>query len=286
MTIVYRSSTQEIHSGTNVSERSIKNGIKCVWSGTMDNYSCYIDFKWEFDWSDLKSQGLDELTGHITVSSEYNHFTATKIDVKITENNQEITKQVGGYYVFDDVFYEYSLIPHYKNSSYNEMFAPSDQNDTILIVDGKKLHVSKAFLSYHSEYFRALFSSNFKEGQMDEIPIGDVSFEDFALLLSTFHPNPDFVTDATVEKLLEMARRFLIPFAIKVTEHYLINWSNIDNEKMLWLADEYGMSTLLEKCIRKITTVENAKKLKKSEDYDQLSDKTKAKVFDRLLDSI
>ncbi|KAF1764145.1 hypothetical protein GCK72_004092 [Caenorhabditis remanei] len=280
--IEYKSGTHEFNGcDTNVSETSVKNGVTCVWSGTLDNY-CYIDFTWKFDWSELKSQGVDELTGHITVSSDYNHFTATKIDVKITENNQEITEQVGGDYVFDDVFYEYSLIPHYEISSYGEMFAPSDQNDAIMLVDGKKLH----FLSYHSEYFRALFSSNFKEGQMDEIPIGDVSYEDFALLLSTFHPDPVFVTDAIVEKLLELARRFLVPSVIKVTEYYLINWSNIENEKMLWLADEYGMSKLLEKSIRKITTVENAKKLKKSENYDQLSDKTKAKVFDCLLDSI
>ncbi|EFP13057.1 hypothetical protein CRE_06883 [Caenorhabditis remanei] len=256
-----------------------------VWSGTMDD-SSYVNCTWKFDWSELKSQGVDELTGHITVTSDYNHFTATKIDVKITENNQEITKIVGSNYYAYYVSYEYSLIPHYENPSFDNMFLPSDQNDTILIVEGKQLHVNKTFLSYHSEYFRALFSSNFKEGQMNKIPIEDVSFKDFALLLSTFHPDPVFVTDTIVEKLLELARRFLVPSVIKVTEHYLINWSNIDNEKMLWLADEYGMSKLLEKCVRKITTVEDAKKLKNSEEYKKLSAETKAKVFDRLLDSI
>ncbi|EFP13033.1 hypothetical protein CRE_06876 [Caenorhabditis remanei] len=166
------------------------------------------------------------------------------------------------------------------------MFAPSDQNDTILDVEGKKLHVSKAFLSYHSEYFRALFSSNYKEGQMDEIPIGEVSFEDFALLLSSFYPNPVFPNDNTVEKLLELARRFLVSSAVKSAENHLMNNSKIDNEKMLCLAEEYGMPTLLEKSIRGLDTLEKAKKLRRSEKYDQLSDKTKLKVFERLVNPI
>ncbi|EFP06714.1 hypothetical protein CRE_12126 [Caenorhabditis remanei] len=123
---------------------------------------------------------------------------------------------------------------------------------------------------------------------MDEIPIGDVCYEDFALLLSTFYPDPVFPNDRTVEKLLEMGRRFLDPFVIKVTEQlYLIsNNSLIENEKMLWLADEYGMSKLLEKCVRRINTVEKAKKLKKSKEYKTLSDATKLKVYERLMNFI
>ncbi|EFP13017.1 hypothetical protein CRE_06874 [Caenorhabditis remanei] len=144
----------------------------------------------------------------------------------------------------------------------------------------------RGFLSYHSEYFRALFSSNFKERQMDEIPIGDVSYEDFALLVSTFYPKPAFPNDNTVEIILKMARRFLVSSAISSAEHHLITNSTIENEKLLWLADEYGMPTLLEKCIREINTVENAKQLKKSEKYGQLSDKTKVKVYERLMDSM
>ncbi|EFP13053.1 hypothetical protein CRE_06867 [Caenorhabditis remanei] len=283
--IEYKSGERNVNRDANVLETKTNSGITCVWSGKInDDYD--VDFEWEFDWDELRSRGVFEITGFITVYSASGFFTAKKIDVKITEDNQEITKEVRGGYDSFNVYYEYSLTPHYalisEKRDYDKMFAPSDQNDTILIVDGKKLHVSKSFLSYHSEYFRALFSSNFKEGQMDEIPIGDVSYEDFALLLSTFYPTQEFPTDKTVEKLLEMARRFLVSSATRSAEHHLMNMSKINSEKMLWMADEYVMPKLLEKCIRGLNTEEKAKKLKQSEEYKKLSDSAKAKVLDRV----
>ena len=106
-----------------------------------------IDFAWKFDWDELRSQGVDELTGHIIVTAKGDWFTTKKISVKLTEDNQEITKQVQARGYLDTASYEYSLIPHYapipEKPDYDKMFAPSDQNDTILVVDGKKLHVNK-----------------------------------------------------------------------------------------------------------------------------------------------
>ncbi|EFP07972.1 hypothetical protein CRE_17654 [Caenorhabditis remanei] len=386
---VYSSDYHSVNGDTNVLETKSHHKIKCIWTGTIYYFLKEYNFTWKFNWNKLRNQGVDKLTGHIYVSNSY---TVQKIDVELTENNQVITKEFGSSHSDGDVYYDYCLTPHYtsisEKPSDDEMFAPSDQNDAILIVEGKKLHVNKTFLSYHSEYFRALFSSNFKEGQMDEIPIGDVSFKDFALLLSIFHPNPVFpndrtvekllemgrrflvpsalssaehhllnmskindekisfsckisinvsvfqflsyhseyfralfssnfkegqmdeipigevsfedfalllrtfypdpvfVTDATVEKLLEMARRFLVSSVIKVAEHHLLNMSKIDNQKMFYLADEYGMPTLLEKYIRGLDTLAKAKQMKKSKKYEQLSDKTKLKVFDRFMDFI
>ncbi|EFP13034.1 hypothetical protein CRE_06866 [Caenorhabditis remanei] len=256
-----------------------------VWSGKInDDYD--VDFECEFDWDELKSRGVYEITGHIYLKTADNRCRDINFDVKITEDRQDITNEVECGYSFCKAYFGYSLTPHYaptpEKPDYEKMFAQSDQNDTILVVEGKKLHVSKAFLSYHSEYFRVLFSSNFKEGQMDEIPIGEVSFKDFALLLSTFYPTQAFPTDKNVEKLLEMARRFLVSSATRSAEYHLINNSNIKNEKMLQLADEYGLTNLLEKCIRRLNTEEKAEQMKKSEEFEMLSDSAKAKVLDRI----
>ncbi|EFP13046.1 hypothetical protein CRE_06859 [Caenorhabditis remanei] len=285
--IEYKSGTHQVNIYTTVLEISVNKWITCAWGGTMDKYAV-MHFKWKFDWDKLKNQGIDKFTGHITVS---NSFNTMKIDVKLTEHNLVFIAQ------FE------------CHNNYNNMFAPSDQNDTILVVDGQKLHVNKTvsklvkfdvrayinflpktrlnmcfqFLSYHSEYFRALFSS---KGQVNEIPIDGVFFEDFALLLSTFYPNPVFPTDKTVETLLEMASCFEVSSVINIIEYHLMNNSRISSEKMLWMADKYVMPKLLEMCIRELNTLEKAKKLKQSDEYENLSDGTKAKVLDRIMDFI
>ncbi|EFO91981.1 hypothetical protein CRE_11427 [Caenorhabditis remanei] len=90
-------------------------------------------------------------------------------------------------------------------SIYESTFAQSDKTDAILIVGYvdctpkqkqprlndsssaapvKKMYVNKALLSCHSDYFDALFNSNFIQKSMQEIDIEDVKFEDFATLLS------------------------------------------------------------------------------------------------------
>ena len=51
---------------------------------------------------------------------------------------------------------------------------------------------------------------------------------------------------------------------------------------MLWLADDYGMSKLLEKCICGLT-IEKVKNFAKSPQYGKLSDSAKAKILDRLV---
>ncbi|KAF1764157.1 hypothetical protein GCK72_004104 [Caenorhabditis remanei] len=281
--IEYKSGTHQVNIYTTVLEISVNKWMTCAWGGTMDKCAV-MHFKWKFDWDKLKNQGIDKFTGHITVS---NLFNTMKIDVKLTEHNLVFIAQFECHNNYNNVSYEYSLTPHYapilEKLDYDKMFAPSDQNDTILVVDGQKLHVNKTFLSYHSEYFRALFSS---KGQVNEIPIDGVFFEDFALLLSTFYPNPVFPNDSTVETLLEMASCFEVSSVINIIEYHLMNNSKINSEKMLWMADEYVMPKLLENCIRELNTVEKARKLKQSDEYENLSDGTKAKVLDRIMDFI
>ncbi|UMM20349.1 hypothetical protein L5515_015655 [Caenorhabditis briggsae] len=182
-----------------VLESGEKNGIKHTWSGGIDTYS-RANFTWNIDWKDLKNQGAHRLVGHLI----YN-LTA---------------------------YYAESSPP--EKMSYEKMFVASDKTDVVLVVDGKKLNVNKSFLSIHSDYFSTLFSANFKEGRMKEIEIKEVSYEDFGLLLATFYPNPQFPNDQTVEKLLEMARRFQVSSVVGIIEYHLLHISKIAYEKMLW----------------------------------------------------
>ncbi|PIC48825.1 hypothetical protein B9Z55_007665 [Caenorhabditis nigoni] len=264
---------------------SDSNGIKCFWTGNVANGQVILT--WKFDWGELWGQGVDRLTGHILIKQNNAYVEPVKIEVKLTDTEQTITKSIVDPFPRKCAFeFEYSLTPQYaprKKVSYDAIFAPSHMNDTVLVIEGKKINVNKTFLSYQSEYFEALFSKNFKEGSLSEIEIKEVSYDDFGLLCSSFFPNPQFPNDRTVEKLLEMGRRFLLPSVIATVEHHLLHISKIGFQKMIWLADEYQMPKLLEKCIRQMDSMEKAKKLKKLPEFEKLSDKTKALILGRIL---
>ncbi|KAF1767424.1 hypothetical protein GCK72_007383 [Caenorhabditis remanei] len=50
-----------------------------------------------------------------------------------------------------------------------------------------------------------------------------------------------------------------MPSVIGHVEYHLLHNTKIGNEKLMWIADAYGMNELLEKTVRQTTTVETAK---------------------------
>ncbi|CAL2034099.1 unnamed protein product [Caenorhabditis brenneri] len=272
--ITHKSARKQIPQTVAVLETTNKNGIKCVWSGNFvyhpDVHLFELRFSWSFDWSELKKIGVSGLSGHITVTSPGAYFDPQQIDVDLTANPQLLP-------------YRH---PFSEEVSYDEMFLPSQLNDTVLVIDERKLNVNRMFLSYHSDFFQALFSSKFKEGQMDEIPIEDVSYADFGLLMSTIYPKTVFPNDKTVEKLLELADRFLVPSVIGHVEYHLLHNTRINSEKIIWMADKYGMPKLFKKCLDELNTNEKAKKLHTSPEYKKLSQGAKAEILDIVMKMI
>ncbi len=47
-------------------------------------------------------------------------------------------------------------------------------DDVILVVEGRKVYVSKKLLSLHSEFFKAMFTSDMKESQQEEIGLDSI----------------------------------------------------------------------------------------------------------------
>ncbi|CAO4367419.1 unnamed protein product [Caenorhabditis nigoni] len=290
--IEYKSVQKTVNSSSvpDVLETSEKDGIKHTWSGRVDT-SYKVNSIWEIDWEDLKRQGFYRLVGHLTISSVNNYWNPVRINIDWTDTNHSLLTTVafGGYQSYN-VTFEYNLTAHNVEKPlkicYDEMFVASDKTDVVLIVEGKKLNVNKNFLSFHSDYFSTLFSSNFKEGKMKEIEIKEVSYEDFGLLLSSFYPNPQFPNDSNVERLLKMSSRFQVSSVVGIAEYHLLHNSGIGYEKMLWLADEYAMPILLKKCISQMDTLEKAKKLKESPEYVKLSDRASSLLFRQLLEVI
>ncbi|GMT30449.1 hypothetical protein PFISCL1PPCAC_21746, partial [Pristionchus fissidentatus] len=58
-----------------------------------------------------------------------------------------------------------------------DFFSPSKISDVILVVDGKKLHVSRQILACDSSYFETLFYGDFKESNSREIVMEDIKID-------------------------------------------------------------------------------------------------------------
>ncbi|EGT45278.1 hypothetical protein CAEBREN_31447 [Caenorhabditis brenneri] len=165
-------------------------------------------------------------------------------------------------------------------SIYEKTFAKTDETDAILVVDGKKLHVNKVLLSIHSNFFKTLFNSEFKEKSMEEIEIKDVKFEDFATLLSLIHPDPLLPDEYKAEKLLELADRFLLPAAKRHLELFICS-TQMDAFKKLKIADKYDFDALRNSAVASLTSQTDFEEIyDKSYDF---SDSTKSKLFVRFI---
>ncbi|CAL2047079.1 unnamed protein product [Caenorhabditis brenneri] len=158
-------------------------------------------------------------------------------------------------------------------------FAKSDRTDAILVIQGKKLHVNKALLSYHSDYFNTLFNSDFKEKSMEEIELKDVKYVHFARLLSLVHETPVAITEYNAEKLLELADRFLLRGPKIQLEHFMISSQYFNRHEKLVLADKYNLENLLEHAIELYNNKESYRDFYSSESRT-ISDKLRLKMFD------
>ncbi|CAL2047130.1 unnamed protein product [Caenorhabditis brenneri] len=169
-------------------------------------------------------------------------------------------------------------------SRYEKKFAKTDKTDAILVVQGKKFHVNKTFLSIHSDYFDKLFNSEFKEETMEEIEIKDVDFENFATVLSFVYPNPLKPTDASAEKLLELADRFLLSCAKCHLELFLMTTMNITRLEKLRIADKYKLDDLSVHALMLYTSHTDFNRIRTYKTFTELSDNCKVKILNRMMD--
>lgn len=67
--------------------------------------------------------------------------------------------------------------------------------DVALVVEGKKLFVSKVILAVSSPVFNAMFYSNFKEKDANEVLLSDKKYDDVVTFLKCIYP--DYVQTIT-----------------------------------------------------------------------------------------
>ncbi|GMR35161.1 hypothetical protein PMAYCL1PPCAC_05356, partial [Pristionchus mayeri] len=106
----------------------------------------------------------------------------------------------------------------------------------------KKIHVNKENLASQSPFFEKLFYSDFKEKNMDEIPIGDVEHEEFTNLINIVYGFDGVsLSSANVHRVQQLADRLELKIVQdRVVSFVLSNsYSFSLNEKLIFSEEYY-----------------------------------------------
>ncbi|CAI2353026.1 unnamed protein product [Caenorhabditis sp. 36 PRJEB53466] len=242
-----------------------------AFSGSVDGPKYGLTLFFQFS----RNKGLDTFVySCITPTWTDKTVQGFKGEITFVQGIQKYTNkvEVSRYRQKTAVFIIFKLTPIMSNLYFpvEANFLNSDLTDAVLVVEGKKLHVNKALLSVHSDFFRALFNSDFKEKSMTEIPIEEVKYEDFLRFLSLIHPDAVVPEKTEFLTLLELADRFGIRAVTKSIEQELLKYSENAMYKFLW-AEKFGLEKLMDACIAKLNSSAEVKKIANDVLFESLS---------------
>ncbi|XP_046365132.2 BTB and MATH domain-containing protein 38-like [Haliotis rufescens] len=178
----------------------------------------------------------------------------------------------------------------------DSMFStPSALTDVALVVDGKKLHVSKALLCLASPAFLKMFEGDFKD--KTEVPIADKKYADFVEFLLCVHPSTcKPVQRETLDVVLPLADEYEVESLKQRCEQFVLTrfllkdeqQNNPANEELVhftYLADKYKLKTLLDKCVvrLKCRTYDGGHGVKRLPEFQRLSPDAKVWVMSERL---
>lgn len=103
------------------------------------------------------------------------------------------------------ILQDVSFLPLYNNKI---------ETDAILKVENESFGVHKQILAQCSNYFKSLFSDNFKEKELKTIVINEMPAESMHVLLEYIYSGemPQFIDQASKENFEQLLERFLIKF--------------------------------------------------------------------------
>ncbi|GMS87428.1 hypothetical protein PENTCL1PPCAC_9603, partial [Pristionchus entomophagus] len=91
----------------------------------------------------------------------------------------------------------------------SEFSSPNEAGNVTLVIEEKKLKVSKELLAISSPVFTTIFFGNFAEKDIEQVEIKDVIYEEFLDLLQLiFSFGTVKITDRTVLHILKLADQF------------------------------------------------------------------------------
>ncbi|CAL2033938.1 unnamed protein product [Caenorhabditis brenneri] len=142
----------------------------------------------------------------------------------------------------------------YKENSRN--FDGEGCSDVTLVVNDRKFHVAKLYLSAHSSYFKSLFLSGLDKFKKSEMELSGVDADDFQKYLEALY-GEEAIDEMTVEGILQLADMYDTKILVQKCEKFLLESSQKTLKKKLEMAVKYNLFELKGKCLSEIKTVQD-----------------------------
>ncbi|XP_063412384.1 BTB and MATH domain-containing protein 36-like [Mytilus trossulus] len=178
-------------------------------------------------------------------------------------------------------------------SDAENLASPFNEPNIVLVFDNRKLYLQKEHLIAVSPVFEAMFSSNFLEGSMKEIPLPDKKHSNFVHFLRYLCPGfADVLTEATVHHMLPLAEEYQTKDLKERIEKFLIKGvlSKSDSITSVQIiikileAEKYNLNGYLTGCII-VASRKQIQSLKKCSKFEEISQNTQLKIaFKRMED--
>ncbi|PIC49268.1 hypothetical protein B9Z55_007928 [Caenorhabditis nigoni] len=145
---------------------------------------------------------------------------------------------------------EMTGIEEKKSRSFDDDVA-KESSDVVLMVGDQKFYVAKLLLTFHSTYFKCLFSGSFSESQKSEIELKDIDPLVFQYFLELIY-GISLLNDTIIMDILELADFFDAQIVMERCEEFLLNRSEKPVAVKFQAALKYKMEKLKVKCYSEI----------------------------------
>ncbi|CAO4368958.1 unnamed protein product [Caenorhabditis nigoni] len=211
----------------------------CCESSKANNWSIKTVF-------DMNVGGISYLTGQ---KMEFKHNCGLFRSLSIPPK-----KYINKYGIYDSVTIEFrvritemtGIEEKQKSMNFDDDVAKAS-SDVVLVIGDQKFYICKMYLSFHSTYFKSLFSGNFQESGKSEIELKDIDPDVFQYFLELIY-GISSVDDTMIMEILKLADFFDAQIVMKRCEEFFLNGSEKPLKVKFQAALKFRMEKLKVKC--------------------------------------
>ncbi|GMR60488.1 hypothetical protein PMAYCL1PPCAC_30683, partial [Pristionchus mayeri] len=158
---------------------------------------------------------------------------------------------------------------------------PCDNTTVTVLIQNQKLLVDVPYVSKWSQFLQGYFASDMKEKASGIYPINDCSLADFREMLDVIYPSSKPIDEMNVERMLDLADRFIMPMLTRKCEVFLsMNTSHSITEiRMIQIADRFNLTRTRTIVLERLGSTNLLRsKILKANGYKDLSHEMKREI--------